>query len=89
MPVLGGYEHCGAIEQYRAATQRLSKLAGVTQPSFRCRKCGKSQVVNGRNRSLSGVLFPPAPTRNNASHVHEGGTRSDQGDSDQQQVAAA
>ena len=41
------------------------------------------------NRSLSGVLFPPAPTRNNASHVHEGGTRSDQGDSDQQQVAAA
>ena len=47
------------------------------------------QVVIGRNRSLSGVLFPPAPTRNNASHVHEGGTRSDQGDSDQQQVAAA
>jgi hypothetical protein len=48
-----------------------------------------SSVAILRNRSLSGVLFPPAPTRNNASHVHEGGTRSDQGDSDQQQVAAA
>lgn len=55
MPVLGGYEHCGAIEQYRAATQRLSKLAGVTQPSFRCRKCGKSQVVNGRRQVVRGT----------------------------------
>ena len=41
-----------------------------------------------RNRSLSGVLSPPAPTRNNPSHFHEGGVGSDQGDSDQQQVAA-
>ncbi len=40
------------------------------------------------NRSLSGVLSPPAPTRNNPSHFHEGGVGSDQGDSDQQQVAA-
>ena len=44
--------------------------------------------TNG-NRSLSGVLCPPAPTRNNPSHIHEGGAGSDQGDSDQQQVAAA
>lgn len=29
------------------------------------------------NRSLSGVLFPLAPTRNNPSHVHEGGAGSD------------
>ena len=42
-----------------------------------------------RNRSLSGVLFQPAPTRNNPSHIHQGGAGSDQGDSDQQQVAAA
>ena len=42
-----------------------------------------------RNRSLSGVLCPPAPTRNNPSHIHQGGAGSDQGDSDQQQVAAA
>ena len=41
------------------------------------------------NRSLIGVLFPPAPTRNNPSHIHQGGAGSDQGDSDQQQVAAA
>jgi len=45
--------------------------------------------LNGRNRSLSGVLCPPAPTRNNPSHIHQGGAGSDQGDSDQQQVAAA
>ena len=42
-----------------------------------------------RNRSLSGVLFQPAPARNNPSHIHQGGAGSDQGDSDQQQVAAA
>ena len=35
------------------------------------------------NRSLSGVLFPPAPTRNNPSHFHGGGIGSDQGNSDQ------
>ena len=48
---------------------------------------GFAKVVGG-NRSLSGVLSPPAPTRNNPSHFHEGGVGSDQGDSDQQQVAA-
>ena len=42
-----------------------------------------------RNRSLSGVLFPPPSARNNPSHIHQGGAGSDQGDSDQQQVAAA
>ena len=42
-----------------------------------------------RNRSLSGVLFQPAPARNNPSHIHQGGAGSDQSDSDQQQVAAA
>jgi len=46
-------------------------------------------VTLAGNRSLSGVLCPPAPTRNNPSHVHQGGAGSDQGDSDQQQVAAA
>ena len=50
---------------------------------------GETENALQRNRSLSGVLFPPAPTRNNPSHVHEGGIGSDQGDSDQQQVAAA
>ena len=31
----------------------------------------------------------PSPTRNNPSHIHQGGAGSDQGESDQQQVAAA
>ena len=43
----------------------------------------------GGTRPVSGVLCPPAPTRNNPSHIHQGGAGSDQGDSDQQQVAAA
>ena len=47
------------------------------------------EVASRRNRSLSGVLFQPAPARNNPSHIHQGGAGSDQGDSDQQQVAAA
>ena len=47
-----------------------------------------AMVIRAGNRSLSGVLSPPAPTRNNPSHFHEGGVGSDQGDSDQQQVAA-
>jgi len=41
------------------------------------------------NRSLSGVLLRPPSARNNPSHIHQGGAGSDQGDSDQQQVAAA
>jgi len=40
-------------------------------------------------RRVSGVLFPPAPSHNNPSHVHEGGISGDQGDSDQRQVTAA
>ena len=60
----------------------------VVRRRYTCRAC-KTTFRPQRNRSLSGVLCPPAPTRNNPSHIHEGGTRSDQGDSDQQQVAAA
>lgn len=58
-----------------------SKLRGCDLVSLRVRDVS--------NRSLSGVLCPPAPTRNNPSHIHQGGAGSDQGDSDQQQVAAA
>jgi hypothetical protein len=78
-PALSGAVAGGAMA---AAATALGAL-----PLLVVRKIGAG--AQGRNRSLSGVLFPPAPTRNNASHVHEGGTRSDQGDSDQQQVAAA
>lgn len=62
-----------------------AKVLGIPMgaPWFQIREAAE------RNRSLSGVLLPPAPTRNNPSHVHEGGAGSDQGDSDQQQVAAA
>jgi hypothetical protein len=49
---------------------------------------GKSLWLKG-NRSLSGVLLQPPSARNNPSHIHQGGAGSDQGDSDQQQVAAA
>ena len=44
-----------AIEQYRAATQRLAGLAGVTLPSFRCQKCRQSRVVSGRRQAVRGT----------------------------------
>ena len=44
-----------SIEQYRDATQRLAGLAGVTLPSFRCQKCRKSRVVNGRRQAVRGT----------------------------------
>ncbi len=44
-----------SIEQYSDATQRLGKLAGVTLPSFRCRKCRKSRGVNGRRQAVRGT----------------------------------
>jgi hypothetical protein len=44
-----------SIEQYRDATQRLGRLPGVTLPSFRCQKCRKSRVVNGRRQAVRGT----------------------------------
>lgn len=44
-----------AIDQYRAATQRLAGLPGVTLPSFRCQKCRQSRVVNGRRQAVRGT----------------------------------
>ena len=63
---------------------RMEMVAVLGQPGD-----SWSSQRDHRNRSLSGVLCPPAPTRNNPSHIHQGGAGSDQGDSDQQQVAAA
>ena len=64
---------------------------GLSESSFRRWRSllGEPSTQPAGNRSLSGVLCPPAPTRNNPSHIHQGGAGSDQGDSDQQQVAAA
>ena len=76
----------------------ISASVGIGTPGSPSPRNGRirnanSTCLNGqplqRNRSLIGVLFPPAPTRNNPSHVHQGGAGSAQGDSDQQQVAAA
>lgn len=44
-----------AVEQYRAATQRLAGLAGVILASFKCRKCRKNRVVNGRRQAVRGT----------------------------------
>lgn len=43
--------------------------------------------INGP--AYMGEPAQPAPTRNNPSHIHQGGAGSDQGESNQQQVAAA
>ena len=87
-PVLVLPDNASEIELLRARQHRaVQRDKALYLPVSRSDTVALPNVL--RNRSLSGVLFPPAPTRNNASHVHEGGTRSDQGDSDQQQVAAA
>ncbi|MCC7199645.1 MAG: transposase [Gammaproteobacteria bacterium] len=98
---LGRYLYRGVI---READLLACDHDGSGQVSFRYRdsQSGESKVrtlpgadflrlllQHVRYRSLSGVLCPPAPTRNNPSHIHQGGAGSDQGDSDQQQVAAA
>jgi hypothetical protein len=55
MPITSRVGSQYAIEQYRDATQRLARLAGVTLPSFRCQKCRKSRVVNGRRQAVRGT----------------------------------
>ena len=67
----------------------LLKRLCASQPEAGERLLLDANQVLRRNRSLSGVLLPPPSARNNPSDVHHGGVGSDQGDSDQQQVAAA
>lgn len=52
-----------------------------------CPACGHHTATEEAVYAIPGAQ--PAPTRNNPSHIHQGGAGSDQGDSDQQQVAAA
>lgn len=40
---------------YRIATLRHAALAGITRPSFLCRKCGKNQLVDGRRPVVQGT----------------------------------
>lgn len=63
-------------------------LTGLLEPTNEPYAIAKIAGIK-RNRSLSGVLLQPPSARNNPSHIHQGGAGSDQGDSDQQQVAAA
>ena len=73
---------------FRVLGERILRERVFGEASIRVSGRGHNAVLAG-NRSLSGVLFQPAPARNNPSHIHQGGAGSDQGDSDQQQVAAA
>lgn len=40
---------------YRDATLRHAALAGITRPSFLCRKCRKNQAVSGRRQVVAGT----------------------------------
>lgn len=40
---------------YRDATSRHAALAGITRPSFLCRKCRKNQAVSGRRQVVPGT----------------------------------
>ncbi|MEZ7895707.1 MAG: hypothetical protein QMB75_07485 [Thauera sp.] len=54
MSFRSGYGQKCAIELYRDATERQAKLAGVTIPTFMCRRCGKRQSVSGRRQVVRG-----------------------------------
>lgn len=54
MSFRSSYGHKCAIELYRDATERQAKLAGVTIPTFMCRRCGKRQSVSGRRQVVRG-----------------------------------
>ena len=69
--------------------ERLNKRAKVLMERLSAKPTASIPMACRGNRSLSGVLLPPPSARNNPSDVHHGGVGSDQGDSDQQQVAAA
>lgn len=49
------YGRQDTIERYRDATRRLARLAGITRPSFRCRKCGQCRGVSGRQQAVRGT----------------------------------
>jgi hypothetical protein len=55
MPLTSRNESQHSIDLYREATQRLAGLAGITLPSFKCRKCRKSRVVKGRRQAVRGT----------------------------------
>jgi hypothetical protein len=65
MSFRSGYGHKCAIEMYRDATLRQAKLAGVTIPTFMCRKCGKRQTV-------AGFAASAAPTENRSARITVG-----------------
>jgi len=55
MPLNSRYDALSEIEQYREATLRRSKVAGVMCPSFRCRKCGCFRQASGRRQVVRGT----------------------------------
>jgi len=55
MPITNVVGSEASIEQFREATGRLARLAGVTLPSFRCQKCRQSRVVYGRRQVVRGT----------------------------------
>lgn len=43
-----------AIERYREQTAGHKKLAGVTAPSFLCKKCKQKRQPGGRRQAVTG-----------------------------------
>ncbi|OYD52404.1 hypothetical protein CGK74_18180 [Thauera propionica] len=55
MPSVSRQGQQDLIAQYRDATLRHAKLAGITRPSFRCQRCRKDQGVSGRRQVVRGT----------------------------------
>jgi hypothetical protein len=44
-----------AINAYRDNTERQKSMAGVTVPSFLCKKCKKNKPAMGRKQAVKGT----------------------------------
>ena len=80
-----GLTECGGLATICNPDDDAATIAGTSGKAIP----GTEVCILDRNRSLSGVLLPAMLTRNNRPPVQSGGTRSDQSDGKQQQVAAA
>lgn len=43
-----------ALARYRTQTDRQAQMPGATKPSFICKSCGQSKLVNGRKARVTG-----------------------------------
>jgi len=53
--IRSGFGFLAHIDHYRAATQRQAGMAGATQATFICRRCGQRRAAYGRRQVVKGM----------------------------------